>query len=105
SAILCLTFTNKAATEMRERISRRYTVGKKIKICTFHALAGELLRRHGSLIGYTSRMTILDDTDQEDLIAQIARQKFASHADIDFTKPKLKKLLYQINTLRENLDG
>jgi DNA helicase-2/ATP-dependent DNA helicase PcrA len=104
TAILCLTFTNKAATEMRERISRRYTVGKKIKICTFHALAGELLRRHGSPIGYTNRMTILDDTDQEDLIAQIARQKFASNADVDFTKPALRKLLLRVNNLRESLE-
>jgi DNA helicase-2/ATP-dependent DNA helicase PcrA len=103
-AILCLTFTNKAATEMRERISRRYTVGKKIRICTFHALAGELLRRHGSLIGYTNRMTILDDTDQEDLIAQISRQKYASHADVDFTKPALRKLLLRTNNLRESLE-
>src|SRR6478609_1060596 len=69
--ILCLTFTNKAAIEMKERIARRYTVGKQIKICTFHALAGELLRRHGQLIGYTPRMTILDSQDQEDLLAQI----------------------------------
>jgi DNA helicase-2/ATP-dependent DNA helicase PcrA len=102
--ILCLTFTNKAASEMRDRIARRYTVGKKIKICTFHALAGELLRRHGSLIGYTSRMTILDSTDQEDILAQIARQKFASHADVDFTKPKLKKLLILLNNWRENIE-
>src|SRR3954466_4325803 len=51
--ILCLTFTNKAATEMRERIARRYTVGKKIKICTFHALSGELLRKQGAILGYT----------------------------------------------------
>ena len=104
TAILCLTFTNKAANEMRERIARRYTVGKKIKICTFHALAGELLRRHGSLLGYTPRMTIMDSTDQEDLLAQIARQKFASHADIDFTKPHLKKLLLMINDMRERLE-
>ncbi len=95
--ILCLTFTNKASNEMRERIARRYTVGKKIKICTFHALAGELLRKHGSILGYTPRMTILDSTDQEDILAQIARQKFASRADVDFTKPKLKKLLIMLN--------
>jgi DNA helicase II / ATP-dependent DNA helicase PcrA len=103
-SILCLTFTNKAATEMRERIARRYTVGKKIKICTFHALAGELLRRHGHLLGYTAKMTILDSTDQEDILAQIARQKFASHADVDFTKPKLKKLLILLNNWRENVE-
>jgi len=104
ASILCLTFTNKAATEMRERIAKRYTVGKKIKICTFHALAGELLRRHGSILGYTPRMTILDSDDQEDLLAQIARQKYASQADIDFTKPKLRQLLYMLNNWRENLE-
>jgi DNA helicase-2/ATP-dependent DNA helicase PcrA len=103
-AILCLTFTNKAAGEMRERISRRYTVGKKIKICTFHALAGELLRRHGSVIGYSPRMTILDSDDQEDLLAQVARQMYAGNADVDFTKPKLKALLLMLNSWRENLE-
>ncbi len=104
TAILCLTFTNKAAGEMRERISRRYTVGRKIKISTFHALAGELLRRHGSLIGYTPRMTILDSDDQENLMAQVARQLFANNADVDFTKPKLRALLLQLNNWRENLE-
>ena len=103
-SILCLTFTNKAATEMRQRIASRYTVGKNIKICTFHALAGELLRRHGSLLGYTPRMTIIDTDDQEDLLAQSARQKYASRADIDFTKPKLRKLLYMLNNWRESLE-
>lgn len=103
-SILCLTFTNKAATEMRERIARRYTVGKHIKICTFHALAGELLRRHGHLLGYTPRMTVLDSDDQEDLMAQVARQKYAAHADIDFTKPKLRQLLYSLNNWRESLE-
>jgi DNA helicase II / ATP-dependent DNA helicase PcrA len=104
-AILCLTFTNKAAIEMKERIARRYTVGKAIKICTFHALAGELLRRYGHLLGYTPRFTILDSEDQEDLLAQVARQKYAHRADIDFTKPKLRQLLYALNTWRENMES
>jgi DNA helicase-2/ATP-dependent DNA helicase PcrA len=105
ASILCVTFTNKAATEMRERIARRYTVGKKIKICTFHALAGELLRRHGKGIGYSPRMTILDSTEQEELLAQCARQLFASHAEVDFSKPRLRKILYAINASRENLES
>ena len=102
--ILCLTFTNKAAQEMRERITQKYTVGKKIKICTFHALAGELLRRYGGVIGYTPKMTILDSEDQEDLMAQIARQKYADDHSVDFTKPKIRKLLLMINNHRENLE-
>jgi hypothetical protein len=64
--ILCITFTNKAAQEMRERMLRQYgAAGKKITICTFHALCGTLLRQHGRALGYTPRMTILDSEDQE----------------------------------------
>ena len=102
--ILCITFTNKAAQEMRERIAKKYTVGKKIKICTFHALCGELLRRYGEFIGYTPRMTIIDTDDQEDLLAQIARQKYASDASVEFSKPRLRKLLNDVNNWRESLE-
>jgi DNA helicase-2/ATP-dependent DNA helicase PcrA len=101
--ILCITFTNKAAQEMRERISAKYAVGKRIKVCTFHALAGELLRRHGKLIGYTGRMTILDSDDQEELMAQVARQKYAAVAEVEFTRPRIRKLLLTVNDWRESL--
>lgn len=101
--ILCITFTNKAADEMRERICKQYTVGKKIHISTFHALCMQLLRMYGGLIGYTPRMTILDSDDQEDLMAQIARTKYANEAEIEFTKPKIRKLLFITNDYRENL--
>jgi superfamily I DNA/RNA helicase len=57
SAILCLTFTNKAAQEMRQRIEAKYgATGKKLHICTFHALAGQLLRLYGRVLGYTPGM-------------------------------------------------
>ncbi len=102
--ILCITFTNKAAQEMRERITCKYAVGKKVKVCTFHALAGELLRKYGSLLGYTPKMTILDSEDQEDLMAQVARQVFANDHNVDFTKPKLRQLLLTVNNWRENLE-
>ena len=102
--ILCLTFTNKAAEEMRARITAQYTVGKKIHICTFHSLCMSLLRQHGGLLGYTPRLTILDSDDQEELMQQIARQIYAKEAEVEFTKPRLRKLLLVINNHRENLE-
>ena len=72
--ILCLTFTNKARNEMRDRLAA--SIGepaKKVVISNFHGLCGMLLRRFGSLLGYNQRMTIADSDDQVDLMMQIAR--------------------------------
>lgn len=103
--ILCITFTNKAAEEMRERIEKQYTVGKKIHICTFHALCVELLRTYGQMLGYTRRFTILDSDEQEELMAQVARQKYADHPDVEITKPKIRTLLTICNNWRENMES
>ena len=107
--ILCITFTNKAAQEMKERIVKSYGgpngAGSRIHICTFHALAIELLRKYGTALGYTPKITILDSEDQEDLMAQIARQKFAKNADVEITKPKIRSLLTITNDWRENLQS
>jgi len=104
-SILCLTFTNKAAQEMRHRIEKSYGgVGKKIHICTFHALCGQLLRTYGHVLGYTPGLTILDSDDQENLMAQIARQKYANHPEVEITKPKIRTLLLRCNEWRENLE-
>lgn len=103
-SILCITFTNKAAQEMRERIARQYgNKGKQIYVSTFHSLCVDLIRHFGSLIGYTPRFTILDEDDQEGLISQVARQLYAKQADVEYTKPKLRWLLGIINNWRENL--
>jgi DNA helicase-2/ATP-dependent DNA helicase PcrA len=71
--LLTVTFTNKAAREMRERITAM--IGPQAEglrwLGTFHSIAAQILRRHAELVGLKSNYTILDDDDQERLIKQV----------------------------------
>src|SRR5213076_3615755 len=69
--ILAITFTNKAAGEMRERLERMLgTTARAIWILTFHAACGRMLRREAERLGYRSNFTIYDDQDQVRLVKQ-----------------------------------
>ena len=70
--VLAVTFTNKAAREMRERVSA--LLGRPAEglwLGTFHALCARMLRRHAELVGLTSGFTILDADDQLRLLKQV----------------------------------
>src|ERR1700761_2750942 len=71
--LLVVTFTNKAAREMRERIA--HIIGPQAEglrwLGTFHAVAAQILRRHAELVGLKSSYTIIDVDDQERLIKQL----------------------------------
>ena len=71
--LLAVTFTNKAAREMRERIT--HIIGPEAEglrwLGTFHSIAAQILRRHAELLGLKSNFTILDTDDQERLIKQV----------------------------------
>lgn len=73
SQILAVTFTNKAAGEMKERVSQ-WMGGQPVEgwwLGTFHALAARMLRRHAELVGLARDFTILDADDQVRLIKQL----------------------------------
>ena len=70
--ILAVTFTNKAAREMRDRVSRMIGgAAEGLWIGTFHAIATRMLRRHAEVVGLKSNFTILDQDDQIRLVKQI----------------------------------
>jgi DNA helicase-2/ATP-dependent DNA helicase PcrA len=73
SEILAVTFTNKAAREMRERVGR--IIGDAVEgmpwLGTFHAIGAKMLRRHAELAGLHSNFTILDTDDQLRLLKQV----------------------------------
>ena len=80
SEILAVTFTNKAAREMRERVGR--LIGEAVEgmpwLGTFHSIGAKMLRRHAELVGLQSNFTILDTDDQLRLLKQII-----AAADVD----------------------
>lgn len=78
SEILCVTFTNRAAKEMRERVGQLIGAGVEGQMAqtfpwlgTFHAIAAKLLRRHAELVGLQSNYTIIDTDDQLRLLKQL----------------------------------
>ena len=85
--ILSVTFTNKAAHEMRERVSHLLG-GQPVEgwwLGTFHALCARMLRRHAELVGLTSNFTIIDPDDQLRLMKQICE---AENLDAKKSPPK-----------------
>ncbi len=73
SQILCVTFTNKAAREMRERVAGHLgeTVEGMPWLGTFHSICAKMLRRHAELVGLQSNYTIIDTDDQLRLLKQL----------------------------------
>lgn len=72
--ILAITFTNKAAGEMRERVDRLVGYGSEsIWVSTFHSMCVRILRRHIGLLGYDTNFTIYDTDDQKILMKDVCK--------------------------------
>lgn len=77
SNILALTFTNKAAREMKERITKLVPANdaRYLWMGTFHSVCAKLLRRHADLLGFTSDFSIYDTTDMKSLLKAICKER------------------------------
>jgi DNA helicase II / ATP-dependent DNA helicase PcrA len=92
ASILAVTFTNKAANEMRARVSQLVDKpdAKKLTLCTFHALCVRILRQEIERFGYKSNFAIYDEADQLALIRKIIARISATNEKLD---PNLAKNL------------
>ena len=98
--ILALTFTNKAAREMRERVAAIVGEGvaKYLVMGTFHSVFAKILRKEAPLLGYTSKFTIYDRTDSTSLVKNIVK---GMGLDIKVYKPSI--VLSKISQAKNNL--
>lgn len=97
--ILAITFTNKAAHEMRERVDKiAGSDGGSVWVSTFHSTCVRILRRHIDRLGYDTNFTIYDADDQKTLIKEICRKM-----NIDTKKVKERALLAQISHAKDEL--
>ena len=85
--ILLLTFTNKAARQMLERVANLLPVDASgLWGGTFHSVGNRMLRRHGSALGFSSGFTIMDREDQKDLINAVVASAGIDPKEIRFPK-------------------
>ena len=97
--ILAITFTNKAAQEMRERVDNLVGFGSEsIWVSTFHSACVRILRRHIDNLGYDTNFTIYDTDDQKSLMKDVCRKM-----NIDTKIYKERSLLAQISHAKDEL--
>lgn len=97
--IMAITFTNKAAGEMRERVDNLVGFGaESIWVSTFHSSCVRILRRHIESLGYTTSFSIYDSDDQKTLMRQVFKAM-----DIDTKQFKERAVLAAISSAKDKL--
>ena len=96
SQILAITFTNKAADEMRNRVDNMIGFGaSQIWVMTFHSCCVRILRRHADLLGYDRYFTIYDTDDSLQIMKEIFRRK-----NVDTKRIKERAVLHAISSAK-----
>ena len=97
--ILAITFTNKAAEEMRQRVDSLVSFGaESIWVSTFHSACVRILRRFIDRLGYDNRFTIYDTDDQKTLMKEVCRK-----VDIDTKVYKERNLLAAVSSAKNEM--
>ncbi len=101
--ILLLTFTNKAARQMLDRVANLLPVDASgLWGGTFHSVGNRILRRHGSALGYSSGFTIMDREDQKDLIDTVVANAGIDPKEIRFPKGDVLAEIFSFVVNTEN---
>ena len=99
--ILAITFTNKAAKEMKERVSALTgEKGEEVWVSTFHSMCARILRRDIDKLGYTRSFTIYDEDDQSVVLKELLK-----HFNIDDKMLTIRELKGKISDAKNKLLG
>lgn len=96
--ILAITFTNKAAAEMKERVEKITPLGSQVWVSTFHSTCVRILRRYIDRLGYDTNFTIYDTDDQKSVIKEACKK-----LNIDTKMLKERTIMSAISRAKDEL--
>jgi DNA helicase-2/ATP-dependent DNA helicase PcrA len=96
-SILAMTFTNKAANEMKERVSSLLGKNVEVFISTFHSACAYFLRRYAHLLGYSSRYIIYDESDTKAVVKDVMKTFYQ-----EISGDEVNRIMVEISSRKEN---
>ncbi|MES2200410.1 MAG: UvrD-helicase domain-containing protein [Chlamydiota bacterium] len=97
--ILGLTFTNKAAKEMKQRVGKFISskVAEQVTLCTFHSFCMQLLRKEIHHLGFTSQFSLYDEKDVKRVLTHIVRHSLEHEGDLPSLQATIQKIAHSKN--------